>query len=327
MTKAAMAKGIGAITKRADRPQRKRLPEVRKARVNFLGRTSLGQVQLLLASTPVTAWPKPLSDAWQLLNGALGLAPMQARHLILQSVSAAHACVRAQNQQLKDLEAIETHRRIRKACNRVAKGMSRAPAELRRRLDQAILPLIQEKVVDLETIEMIFDAATKTFDEFADSESTSTAVRALRELEAAPFFALSMALRRKTEKAIADLALAANVTRQTSAAEVFATIASALDDDIIKGVPTQNSVSITRYVAALTAIWRRAGLSPRRAFGYLNADYKGRFHVFADLVLKVFARPQAEHVPKRLLAHAQPEQFHTEQELVSDYHLRTALGR
>jgi hypothetical protein len=326
MAKAIIEKGVGATMKRAGRPQKVRPPEARLAHVNFLGRKSLRQFQLQLVCTPVAAWPKPLADAWRILTGKLGLAPTKALGVILDSTSAAHACIRAQNEQLKDLEEIKTWRRIRKACNRLANGISRAPAELRRRLDRAILSLVHEDVIDLEVIEAIFDAATKTLDDLADRESMRSAARALPELKAAPFFALSMALQCKTEKAIADLSVAANTTRQTSAAEVFATIASALDDAVGKSITTQNSKSITHYVVELAAIWRRAGLSPRRAFGYLNADYKGRFHVFADLVLKVFANPQAAHVPKQLLARARPGQFHTEQESVSDYHLRTALG-
>jgi hypothetical protein len=310
--------------KRAGRPQKMRPPEARLAHVNFLGRKSLRQFQLQLTSTPVAAWPKPLANVWQILTDKLRLPPTRALGVILDSTSAAHACVRAQNGQLNDLEAIETRRRIRKACNRVAKGISRAPVELRRRLDQAILPLIQEEVIDLETIEAILDAATKTFDEFADRESTSSAVRALRELQAAPFFALSMASRCKTEKAIADLAVASNATRQTSAAEVFATIATVLASDIFKNVTTQNSQAITCYVAELAAIWRRARLSPRRAFGYLNPNYKSKFHMFADLVLKALANHRAEHLPKQLLVHLRPERVHSEQELVSDHHLRQA---
>jgi hypothetical protein len=292
------------------------------AHVNFLGRKSLRQFQLQLVSTPVAAWPKPLADAWLILTGKLGLAPTKALGIILDSASAAHACVRAQNEQLKDLEEIETRRIIRKACNRVANGISRGPAELRRRLDRAILPLIHGEVIDLEVIEGIFDAATKAFYDFADMESTSSAARALRELRAAHFFALSMALRCKTEKATADLAAASSVNSQTLAADVFATIGRALDGDIVKGVSTQNGKSITPYVAELAAIWRQRGLSPRRAFGYLNPSYKGQFHMFADLVLTVTANPRAGHVPEQHLMHPRPERS---QELVSDHHLRTAL--
>jgi hypothetical protein len=309
----------------AHRPQKMRPPEARLAHVNFLGRKSLCQFQLQLTSAPVAAWPEPLANAWQVLTDELRLAPTRALGVILDSASAAHACIRAQNDQLKDLEAIETRRRIRKVCNRVAKGISRPPAELRRRLDRAILPLIQEKVIDLEVIETIFDVAAKSFDEFADRESTGSTARALRNLRAAPFFALSMALRCKTEKAIADLALASNVTRQMSAADVFTTIATVLADDIVKGVRTQNSKSIICYVAELAEIWRRAGLRPRRAFGYLNPNYKSQFHAFADLVLKVMSVPRAKHLPKQSLARLRSEQFHSEQELVSDHHLRMAL--
>jgi hypothetical protein len=325
MAKATIEKRIGKTMKRAGRPQKMRPPETRLAHVNFLARRSLRQFQLQLASTPVAAWPKPLADAWLILTGKPGLAPTKALGVIFDSASAAHACIRAQNEQLKDLEEIETRRRIRKTCNRVANGISRGPAELRRRLDRAILKLIHEEEIDLEVIEAIFDATTKTFDEFADRESTSSAARALRELRAAHFFALSMALRCKTEKAIADLVAASSVNSQTLTADVFTTIARVLHGDIVKGASAQNSKSITSFVAELVAIWRRAGLSPRRAFGYLNPNYKSQFHVFADLVLKAMANPRAEHLPKQPLVHPRPEQFHSEQELVSDHHLRTAL--
>jgi hypothetical protein len=134
-----------------------------------------------------------------------------------------------------------------------------------------------------------------------------------------------MALRCKTEKAIADLVAASSVNCQTSAADVFATIATVLHGDIVKGASAQNSKSITSYVAELAAIWQRAGLSPRRAFGYLNPNYKSQFHVFADLVLKAMANPRAEHLPKQPLVRPRPEQFHSEHELVSDHHLRIAL--
>jgi hypothetical protein len=107
-----------------------------------------------------------------MLNGKFGLPPKDALSIILGSVSAAHQCIRAQSQQLTDLEQEKARTIIRKACSRISKGTSRAPVAVRRRLDRAILPLLQQGAVDLEVIESIFEAAAAIFyGKFARGES------------------------------------------------------------------------------------------------------------------------------------------------------------
>jgi hypothetical protein len=119
-----------------------------------------------------------------------------------------------------------------------------------------------------------------------------------------------MDLRRKVEKAIADIAAASNLKRQPAAADVFAAMTAVLDAENAQRSSTQASKSITCYVAELAGIWRRAGLKPKRAYGSLNSEYRARFHCFAELVLAGVAPP-----PER----------RSNQERVSDYHLRTTL--
>jgi hypothetical protein len=78
------------------REHKKRHAEVKLARVNFLGRITLRQFHVRLASTPVTTWPEPLADAWQILTRKLRLAPSNALGVTLASAAAARACIRAQ---------------------------------------------------------------------------------------------------------------------------------------------------------------------------------------------------------------------------------------
>src|SRR5271169_3541612 len=95
-------------------PRKRQIPMGRKASVDFRARRSLPQLLLRLRSKPNGEWPPPLSDAWQILNSDLKLPHVKALPVILESVSAAHQCLKAQNQQLRDLEEIEAAARIRR---------------------------------------------------------------------------------------------------------------------------------------------------------------------------------------------------------------------
>jgi hypothetical protein len=286
------------------------MPVGRKAQVDFRARRSIPRFQRQLECTPVQAWPKPLVHAWEILNDKFKLPPKDALSVILESVSAAHQCISAQSQQLTNLEQEKARTIIRKACGRISKGIGRAPAPVRRRLDRAILPMLQHGIVDLEIIESILAAATAIFyGKFAKGESLKATRRALRELRVAPFSMLGMDLRRRIEKAIADIA-ASSGKRQSIAADVFGAATAVLDADNANRSSSQATKSITGYVAELAKIWRRAGLKPKRAYGFLNSEYRATFHRFAEFVLEGVA-PPSERSSNR--------------ELVSDYHLRTAL--
>ena len=125
----------------------------RKAHANFLARRSLPRFLLRLKSQPACDWPPHLFGAWQLLNAELKLPDATARFIVLESVSAARDCLRAQELQLHDIVEARSCATIKDACSSISRCISRAPAVLRRRLDRAVLPLIQESIIDLEVIE------------------------------------------------------------------------------------------------------------------------------------------------------------------------------
>ena len=91
--------------------------------------------------------------------------------------------------------------------------------------------MLQQGIVDLEIIKSILEAAAAIFyGKFAKGESLKAIRRALRELRVAPFSVLGMDLRRKVEKAIADIT-ASSVKRQPMAADVFGAVTAVLDAD------------------------------------------------------------------------------------------------
>ena len=100
-----------------------------------------------------------------------------------------------------------------------------------------------------------------------------------------------MALRRKTEVAIADLSATADAT----AADVFATMGAVLGSEKIESYNMRNSKLLrTHYVARLAEVWRQAGLSPSRATHPENLSYKSSFHRYTELVLTGMAEPWAK---------------------------------
>lgn len=283
----------------------------RKAKIDFRARRSLRQLHLQLRSKPLADWPPALSDARRILTGELALEPAKALAVILKSVSVAHDSIRAQNKQLNDLFEAQARTKIRKACSRISKSIKRAPAVVRRRLDQAILPLIEQSVIDLEVVEAIFAAAFSVFDEFPDSEPSSGALRALRELSATPFSALGMKLRHDVQMAIAKLGANSNPEQLAKAIDVFTTMTTALGHAKVEKLSKQSNKSIKRYVSEIAVIWRHAGLKPSRAVGFLNAEYRTKFHRFAELVLGAMVAPRADRTSGG--------------ELVTDDDLKTAL--
>jgi hypothetical protein len=221
---------------------------------------------------------------------------------------------------------------IEKACRRVANCIMRAPARIRHHLDQAILSSIQESIIDLEVIESIFNSATLSFEECPEVEPSRAALKALCEIETAHFHALSIDLRIKVERSIAELVAAESYREHpVRAAAVFEAIATALGCATTPKTNSRSRTLITRYVIELEAIWRRAGLKPSRAIAYLNDAYRSRFHHFAELVLNEMAAPRAsQHELRSLPDELEPLKAMQRTDyrwLVSDDHVRRALLR
>jgi hypothetical protein len=260
----------------------------RKARVNFRARISLRRLQTRLHSQPVHDWPPHLLVAWKILTSELRLPDRKARSVILNSVSASHRCVAAQNEQLHEIARIRAQRRIRTACIRIPNCINRAPASLRRRLNLATLPLIEESI-NLEILESILETSRAIF-ESSDDEPARAAFESLKGVH---FSALSASLRDGVQKAIADFK--ANTNQQRTAAHLFIAMGAALNTVSTSKASTQISNHIVRYLVNLAAIWRQAGLKLTVAHEYLHLDpstYRSRFHQFAELVLGSMMEPR-----------------------------------
>jgi hypothetical protein len=289
-----------------------------------------------------------LKLAWELLCVKKALTGQQAVSILLGSLSSAHACAYAINLRATSLERFRTQAELCSAFVAIANCAKRAPAKLRRRLNENLTPLIQEDSVDLEVIDSIFATAAGVFAEFPDSEPAKTALRRLsgapskndRELSIIGEYAALDALRqRKAEEAIAHVA-----TRSGDAADVFNALASALDSDHSRGPTFQIHQHIVNYVADVASLWRLSGLRPARAWHEADPDYAGPFHRFVDLVLTEAIEPwsqrhrMAPNAIRRDLtpAHARGARIARQKTdprksdlvlLVSDDHIKKALRR
>ena len=255
----------------------------RKARANFLARRSLPKFLLRLKSQPACDWPSHFFGAWQLLNTELKLPDATARFVVLESVSAAHDCLRAQEHKLHDIVEARSCATIKDACSSISRCISRAPAVLRRRLDRAVLPLIQEPIVDLEVIESIFSAAKATFEEFPTCESCRTALKSLCALQIADFSTLGMTLRRQSEQAITRLTMTSETKRHSRTADVFAALSAVLSSKKSPKINTQTHELLTLYVTQLVTIWRQAGLKPSRASNSADSAYREQDSSFCGI--------------------------------------------
>ena len=151
----------------------------RHTRANPLVRRRLSKLIEDLKSEAPRKWPRRFNLAWVILHDELNLAEQPTRSVLDSSASAAHACARSINRRVENIVEFQTRNKLHKAFERIANCAKRAPAELRRRLDAAIIPLIQREPVDLEVIETIFDATVEVFSEYSNHEAAKTALSVL----------------------------------------------------------------------------------------------------------------------------------------------------
>jgi hypothetical protein len=273
----------------------------RHSHANPFARRRLNRLLAELKSKAPSKWPRHAYLAWAILHDELNVAEQPALSILNFSVSAAHSGAHAINRRVGNIVEFQTREKLRAAFERIAKCTKRAPAELRRRLDAAIIPLIQEEPVDLEVIETIFDSAVEVFSDYSHQEAAKTALAVLTYQAPGAdryttvkndFPGLSAKDRVKSEKALTALAKASK-ERRTSASDVFAALAGALRSKQSTKSNSQVHSLIVDYVAAVAAIWRRAGLRPSRARHPMDPTYKSRFHRFVDLLLTEMVEPWA----------------------------------
>jgi len=319
----------------------------RVVRPNVFARRSLAKIQLQLRCTPPNDWSQHLFSAWQMVNDQLHLSESEALSVILDSVSAAHRCLVAENQRVNQIEERQALKKVRIACQRVLERIKDATpevsAKLRRRLDEEILPLIQQPVIDLEVIQAIFEAAAGVFDEF--SIRGPSLPKLLREAREFYFPNLSATLRPKLEQSIADLRDLGKSKAQhrVTAVALFAALTEILFGEKTPKIKSWTHQLRSQYVAEVAEIWSRAGLNPSRAHDHEDAGYRSRFHRFTEFILCAIQEPQARRhdgnidcLMRELRAHSLPEEIRQvgrglrrvdHQWLISDDHVRTALKR
>ncbi len=311
----------------------------RELHANIFSRRSLARVILILEHTPPDAWQQHLFAAWKVLK-RLNALDHVARAVIIESVKAAQAYIAAETRCVHLIEQMGRFAEIKSACSQICNCTKRAPAKLRRRLDQVIPPILRESLIDWEVIESIFSAADDVFAEFIEYEVSGTARHALSELRVSQLSSLNSILRLEIQGKLASLMEGSG---EPSAQAVFAAIVDALGPSTKVDKSKRAKPLIVNYVVDVATIWRRAGLKPGRA---VNPGYQGKFHQFADYVLTAMVEPGSRRhdrdlnerrekiaphhadLPEedRKLVSADPSRM-DEQPLVAEDHVRCALAR
>ena len=247
----------------------------------------------LLHSKPPSDWPEHIKLAWAILRDELQVPEKRAFRLILDSISAAHACAEAVNQRSRNSVEAQSRKKLGSAFKRLANCCWRAPAGLRRRLDEAIVPLLQQDPIDSEVIHDIFDAAASEF-EISSEEAAVTAMRAMSSRAdwlINEYAGLRPETQRNCEFALSKLA---QNKRPAKAHMVFEALAAGVENKPAGKRNPDPATLLSNYVSALARLWKAAGLHPGRAYRENDSSYKSKFHRYSDLILTAVAEPWAQ---------------------------------
>jgi hypothetical protein len=260
-------------------------PLIRKRPPNLLRAILVGDHRSL---------PPHLQRAWKILREA-GLSAQQARILVHNSVVAGYECAYRLNERAQVAEVYERSSRVKAAFARLSRCATRAPAKLRRLLDEKISAASKSWHVDVEVIEDLLVTATAVFEQFSNAEAARTAFSALGLHRhygyntiglINDFSSLSAPLQENSKLA---LSRAIKKRRKIDAAAIFKSLASGLA--VSPRPPRGASDIVIAYVATVAAEWRSRGLRPGRAFKESDSSYIGKFHRFCDLVLTGLFEP------------------------------------
>ena len=252
----------------------------RHTRANPFVRRRLSKLIEDLKSEAPRKWPRRFNLAWVILHDELNLAEQPAQSVLIL-LPQLH--MRAPRQLIggsKIFVEFQTRNKLHKAFERIAKCAERAPAALRRHLDVAIIPLIQNGHIDLEVIETIFDAAVEVFSEYSRQEAAKTALSVLTYQ--APggdryttvkndFPGLSAKERVKSEKCSHNSGIASK-KRRTTASDVFAALAGALQSEQSAKLNSQIHILIVHDCLGLYALDGRRRLTVRAVVAGAEVD-------------------------------------------------------
>jgi hypothetical protein len=242
-------------------------------------------------------WGHHLQLAWTISHSDLRIPAPMARELMARSIRAAYECATKMNERILRAHEDERARRVKQALQRLAHCAKRAPARLRRLLDEQIASLLQGGEVDLETIEALFQAAREAFDQFPNSEAATTGLSALGVYRehgydtiglASDFSSLSSLLQANCTSALSQ---ALQGGAELGAETVFEMLAEGISPPLRP--PRGAADIIIDYVAAVAAAWNSAGLRAGRALKFGDAAYRSKFHRFCDLVLMALVEPHS----------------------------------
>ena len=265
----------------------------RHVKLFHLAQARSGPLDRLLNSKPPSEWPEHIKLAWAILRDELQVTEKRAFRLIIDSISAAQACTAAVNERSGNIVEEQSRAKVGLAFKRLANCCRRAPAGLCRRLNEAIVPLLQQDPIDLEVIHDIFAAAASQF-EISPEEAAATAMRSMSSRAdwlINEYSGLRPETQRNCELALSKLA---QNKRPAKAHMVFKALAAGVKD---KPAGNQDSDSVTLrsdYVSALARLWEAAGLHPARAYREGDSRYKSRFHRYSDLILAAVGEPWAQ---------------------------------
>jgi hypothetical protein len=256
------------------------------------------QLRNILVADPCR-WPFHIQLSANILRDELTIAPGAVRDLIGDALRAAYDCAHRLNERARAAELYARSRKVKAAFKRLFHCAERAPAKLRRLLDENIPAVLESGVVDLEVIESLVQTSRAIFEQFPNVEAARTALSALgidREYREYgydatallnDFLSLSPTLQENCKLALSRAMGRVSIT----AAAVFKALA-----DGISGCPRPPrgaSDIVTDYVTAVAVTWRGHDLHPGRAFKNNDVSYTSKFHRFCDLVLMALVEPDS----------------------------------
>jgi len=201
------------------------------------------------------------------LRDELQVPENRAFPLILDSIAAAQACTAAVNGRSGNIVEAQSRKKLGSAFKRLANCCRRASAGLRRRLDEAIVPLLREDPIDSEVIHDIFAATASEF----EISSEAVAVTAMRAMFKEPdssrndwlineYAGLHPETQRACEGALSKLA---QKKRSAKAHMVFEALAAGVKKKPAGKDDSDLATLRSDYVSALARLWKAAGLRPK----------------------------------------------------------------
>ena len=253
------------------------VPTVRAVRANPFARRQRSNLENFLKSAPLCQWPDQLKAAWKILHVELGLTKAQARDVVAHSAAAAVDCAVALADRSRMISQAHAQTSVHSACETISNCIKRAPAPLRNRLDQVIVPLIESPVIDTEIIQSTLETASNIFGQFPDIEPSRAARRLIEPFNPAQddwedrhierfgavsdYEGLGAEVRDRAERALSRLRQQRQNEVVVTAADIFSALAAAIGEDTSGRLNVKSNQLIKDYTFDLAVIWRAVGLS------------------------------------------------------------------